>query len=421
MPSQLVHLHFGAGRLGLGLIAPWFQKEGSQLHLFNRALSTANATGTTGLDPERRNRLLREHPDRTYLIRKPGVFTDQSTVVRYDSFQVYRDGMGDVEATLGALAPGSFSGGATVIVTASLLKAEHYAPVIAALNVLSAFKEESPEALGKIYLVACENTLSAHEVFQHPAMRPLTSPSTERQVNCVHALVDRMCVGLEEVAHHGHPAVLVRAEDYGSIKLELRPETEGLVEACRGSRVEFSKHVDVEKQIKSWQLNGTHWLIALHALHDRQRTDDFKLNDYLRQSPEHRRFAEAVMGEMSEGIAILLREDPRYEAFCRDVNVSDYLRGAANAILHRFEATDDSITRILARFQTPTPDFTHSVQAFAQRFADRVDPPLAAYEAKKGALPEAATRSFLSLYRLIAKGTFIDTVRAGSGAEASAA
>lgn len=54
----MLHLHFGAGRLGLGLIAPAFRTSGSELHLLNRAVSGDKATGGTSLGSERRNALL---------------------------------------------------------------------------------------------------------------------------------------------------------------------------------------------------------------------------------------------------------------------------------------------------------------------------------------------------------------------------
>ena len=45
----MLHIHFGAGRLGLGLVAPFFQKPGSELYLLNRATSGSNPTGSAGL------------------------------------------------------------------------------------------------------------------------------------------------------------------------------------------------------------------------------------------------------------------------------------------------------------------------------------------------------------------------------------
>ena len=51
----------------------------------------------------------------------------------------------------------------------------------------------------------------------------------------VHALVDRMCVGLEEDNTTAHPTVRVVAEEYGSLKLGLYRETEPLVASAGGT------------------------------------------------------------------------------------------------------------------------------------------------------------------------------------------
>src|SRR3954471_8496774 len=91
----MLHIHFGAGRLGLGLIAPFFQKTGSELYLLNRAVSGTNPTGSTGLSPQRRNELLQDHPERHYFIRKPAGDDSDRQVVRYDRF--FEHGEDDVE------------------------------------------------------------------------------------------------------------------------------------------------------------------------------------------------------------------------------------------------------------------------------------------------------------------------------------
>ena len=410
MSLELIHLHFGAGRLGLGLIAPWFQKPGSKLYIFNRAVSSANPTGSTALGPSQRNELLRDHPERFYLIQKPGEPTvDSATTVPFEKFIAYDED--SLESEVEAIASQAIGSETSVIVTASVLIAENYRSVVQALNVLSRRKEADPQAMGKIFLVACENTLGAREIFEHQATKDLLTSQARQHVIPVHALVDRMCVGLEADDSGEHPAVLVRAEDYGAVKLELHPEAEDLVELCEGNRVEFSRHLDTEKQIKSWQLNGSHWLIALHALQTHEGEEDFTLNEFLASSPENRRFAEQVMQEMSEGIAILLHQDPAYADFVRDVDVDAYLVNTGKAILRRFESTDDPMTRILARFHMPTPDEVHSIESFSKRFSDRVDGPLNAYESKKGQMPPAATRSILDLYRLISNGFFVERLQ----------
>jgi hypothetical protein len=240
----------------------------------------------------------------------------------------------------------------------------------------------------------------------------LIRPATRCHVKCVHALVDRMCVGLEEYAGDettgGQPTVLVRAEEYGSLKLELRPEMEDLPAICQGSRIEFSRHLDVEKQIKSWLLNGAHWLIALSAFQQSKGDTALKLNEFLVNDPKQQRFAAAVLQEMRDGIEILLRKQPQYAAFTRDRNASDYLDGAAKMILRRFSTTEDSMSRILARFRAPKPQEVMTIEEFTKRFLDRVDPPLTAYQEEKGIAPAAASQGLFSLSRLVAAGQFVD-------------
>jgi hypothetical protein len=156
-PPELIHLHFGAGRLGLGLIAPWFQKPGSKLYLFNRAVSGANATGSTALGAARRNELLGDHPQKNYRIQKPGeCASDAFTGVHYDGFFAYDDeNLEDrVREVAGQIGPQT-----SVIVTASVLKVENYRPVIQALNILSQKKDTGSDAMGRVFLIACENTL----------------------------------------------------------------------------------------------------------------------------------------------------------------------------------------------------------------------------------------------------------------------
>ena len=221
-------------------------------------------------------------------------------------------------------------------------------------------------------------------------------------------LVDRVCVGLEEDTKGEIPAVLVRAEEYGSLKLELREETEALQQGLDGSQVEFTRHVHTEKQVKNWLLNGSHWLIALAAFNESKGDQTLKLNEFLSASPERRAFASKLMDEMSEGVATILRTDPRYAEFVHEIDPEDYLHGASRAILDRFIQNEDPITRILARFQAPSTETPGSVGTFSKRLSDRVDEPILAYQEKTGAPPAAASQSVQSLLRLLASGTFID-------------
>lgn len=410
----MLHIHFGTGRLGLGLVAPFFQKPGAELHLLNRAESGSKATGETRLDAGRRNELLRHNPQKQYVIQSPsgGGSVQEKEVrelVHYDGFHPYA--CDTVENITRTILDGSSGKNKAVVVTASVLTAENYGAVVDALNVICGLKDKG-EPIGDIYLVACENTVSAEEVLQHKELSEKLSDSTKRHVRCVPALVDRMCVGLEE--HPGgappvaEPTVAVQAEEYGLLKLALTPQTERLAEAVHGSRVEFSRHLDVEKEIKGWLLNGTHWLIALTAFHESGGDADLKLNEWINENEDHHVLAAEILIEMRDGVEILLRSEPKYGCFVEDVNVTEYLDNAAEAILERFRSNEDTMTRILARFRTPSLEEVSTLQNFTSRLLGRVDPPMAAYQRERGIPPRAATQSLFNLFRLQAAGTFVD-------------
>lgn len=410
----MLHIHFGTGRLGLGLVAPFFQKPGAELHLLNRAESGSKATGETRLDARRRNELLLHNPQKQYVIQSPsGAGSVQEKEVRetvhYDGFHPYTcDNIGQIMETILAGSPGKAQ---AVVVTASVLTAENYSAVVDALNVICETKE-SGEPVGNVYLVACENTLNAEEVLQHENFCTKLSESTKRHVRCVPALVDRMCVGIEE--HPGgappvlEPAVAVQAEEYGLLKMALTPQTERLAEAVGGSRVEFSRHLEVEKEIKNWLLNGTHWLIALTAFHESGGDAALKLNEWINENEDHHVLAAEILMEMRDGVEILLRSEPQYRCFVEDVRVTRYLDDAVEAVLDRFRSNEDTMTRILARFRTPSPQEVSTLQSFTSRLLGRVDPPMAAYQRERGIPPRAATQSLFNLFRLQAAGTFVD-------------
>ncbi len=409
----MLHIHFGTGRLGLGLVAPFFQTSNSELYLLNRASSGRNATGSTSLDPSRRNELLKNNPRHEYLIDTPG-HTQTSIAqprerVHYDGFFSFGDD--DVAKSINEILDKSRAKSDGIVVSASVLTVENYAPVVDALNSICRAKETSDGEIGDIYLIACENTVSAHEILKHRDLADRIGEITREHVRCVHALVDRVCVDIEECTFQGEPEVLVRAEEYGSLKLELCYNTEDLPRLLKGSKVEFSRHLDIEKEIKLWLLNGSHWLIALTAFRESDGDVDLKLDDFINSTENHGLYATEVVNEMRDGIEALLRSDPQYADFVRDVDVSRYLDGAVASILERFKVNDDTIQRILARFRAPTPDETTAVQSFVDRFLHKIEQPLVAYQAEKGIPPKSATQGIFNLFRLQASGTYVDTAR----------
>lgn len=403
----MLHLHFGAGRLGLGLAAPFFRKPESDLILLNRLNSSPNPTGDAGLAPARKLELLKHNPRRMYAIKRPttGILIEK---VRYSEFHAYT--VSDVERVIEQAASQDLLGRTCVVVTASVVNAANYTSVVQGLNTL-ARQMKALESSNKIFLVPCENTVSADDILGSRLADPLTAEARLR-VRGAQALVDRMCVGLDEYIDDEdsvpQPTLAVHAEEYGSLKLQLNSDTEELAELCAGNRVEFCKHLDIEKKIKNWLLNGTHWLIAIDAFNATGGDSEVKLNDFLNSSPERKQFAMDLMSEMRDGIEVMLLNEPEYEAFRHDIVPGDYLDGAAKVILRRFFTTDDTLGRILARLRKPTPNDYTALQQFVKRFLSRVDPALKAYERAKQRVPQAATHSKFSLDQLVGSGTFVD-------------
>lgn len=406
----MLHIHFGAGRLGLGLVAPILRRDDASLFLFNRAVSGGSVTGGTAVDPARRNALLERHPHKTYVLKTPGGDGQVRERVTYDGFFTYQNSE-DVTGVVAKLLEQTSHAKEGVIVTASVLTAEHYEPVVYALNALSAIKAKAADRVGNLYLIACENTVSASEVLAYDGFADILSEATREHTRCVHALVDRVCVELEEALVGGEPTLVVMAEKYAALKLKIGPESESLVKLLEGTGVSFSRHLEIEKDIKSWLLNGSHWLIALTAFQETKGNADLKLNAWLAEHPNHHLFAEEIISEMRDGVEALLLAEPQYAEFASDVNVTEYLDNAAAAILARFEANEDTIARILARFRAPTPEAIGTVEQFIARFLSRIEDPITAFERQHGTPPKSTTHSLFNLFRLQANGLYVDSNR----------
>jgi hypothetical protein len=99
---------------------------------------------------------------------------------------------------------------------------------VQALNTLARMME-TRESSKKIFLVACENTVSADDILKGDFADNLTGED-RRRVRGAEALVDRMCVALNEYLHGDRQSaqrtLAVHAGEYGSLKLQLDPDTE---------------------------------------------------------------------------------------------------------------------------------------------------------------------------------------------------
>ena len=135
---------------------------------------------STGLSPARRNELLRDHPERHYFIQKPAGSDSDRQVVRYDRFFPFEQG--EVAEIVRSIARESSGKEAGVVVTASILDAASYGPVVEALNALSRMKEEGDDRSAGSTWSPARTPLTAHEVFEDERLRRPDRPEAREHV-----------------------------------------------------------------------------------------------------------------------------------------------------------------------------------------------------------------------------------------------
>jgi hypothetical protein len=406
----MLHLHFGCGKLGLGLVAPYLKTAESELFLLNRSApstvvmqagdQSAYAQAHT-LNSTKRNSLLQAGGGGFWV--SNGSATAR-TYVAYNGFSSYHDD--DIVSVINRIVQCSQRSADGVIITASLVYIEHYAPIVLALQTLCKARDHDPDRIGEIYFIACENMFNANDVLAHPAYHALLSKTHERTICCVDAIVDRICSRLDIFVEEGQEHLFVCTEPYGKLTLELPKARPAFAASLSGSRVTFSQHLAAERDVKGWLLNGSHWLIALTAFRETNGNPDVKLNTFITESIMHRYYAGEIITEMRQGVEALLRADPTYAAFLHDTDITAYLDNAAASILMRFASNEDSIVRILRRFRAPSVDDVGAVQTFVDSLLQKIERPLHAYGTQYGAAPRASTEALMNVLRLQATATY---------------
>ncbi|MGI4856649.1 MAG: hypothetical protein ACRYHA_06955 [Janthinobacterium lividum] len=428
----------------MGLIAPYMRTADSELVLFNRGapgspsakaawpVDTPSQTFDSPLtepDPVMpaatavRNALLADGASRAdgeapyYLVaHSDGHDQRVRHRVRYNRFFTYGD---DIDTLIGKVLEQSRQKHKGVIVSGALMQVRHYAGVVRALNVLRGANETSDPAahdddatqvpekrIGRLYFVACENMFSAADVLADKAFAEMLGTPGQRPIHCVTALVDRICSRMDRCMANGRERLLVTTESYGKLTLHEHGDQTTLAEMLAGSKVTFSKHLETEREIKGWLLNGSHLLIALTAFRETKGDMDLKLNEFIADSTMHRYFAGEIITEMRDGVEAILESDPTYASFRHDVDISAYLDKAAACILSRFAHNEDSVTRILKRFRAPTEDDLLAVQTFVGILLRKIERPLHAYAEKFGVPPKASTEALVNVLRLQASATY---------------
>jgi len=399
----MIHFHFGAGRLGLGLIGPAFAPVSRNFVLMNRDSSDSARRDGDLISPFRRNILLNN--SHAYLIEyldSSSVTRERNEFISYTEFVLYNDTEID---TLALSFSEAISDERDVLITATLVKTEAYHSVVRFINGIS---EKCPSS--KIYLIACENDFDTSRIVTW-----FNKEFTRRdRLIPVNAVVDRICVQLLEE----YETLCVRCERYGLITIEATKDTKKLEEYLSSCNlIRFTNYFYFEKQLKILIVNGGHLSIALAAFSE----DYTELDVFLGDSNENHSWAFDVLKEIEIGAAqYLISTDVSVQSINNPNTVraaaleDEYVRARAaemaESALTRFSQTKDKTVRILSRFRRPQPvdGQIDNVQKFIDRLNSRIKPSIDGYREAKKIQPANLMDVIMIMLDLIGKGLFVD-------------
>lgn len=198
------HLHFGAGRLGLGLVATMAHEAGLTTIIYNRETTASKAKSGDEISPKRRNELLSQKPRFVSSTLDP--IKPNATKISFKEFRTYNS-----ESSPDEFAQ-PLSTNEPWLVTASLIAPEAYDfPAAVVAEAAKARMEMGIAA--PIYLMAFENEFKT-DLFEakvkeaternHPEIDQAALP-----VVGVNIMADRICTSLDEVPLRGGVAARV--------------------------------------------------------------------------------------------------------------------------------------------------------------------------------------------------------------------
>jgi hypothetical protein len=377
----LNHVHFGAGKFGLGFVG-WISNHlGLKLHLANRSYGDTGALSAP-------NRLIAEQL--TYQIEHaPG---DLETV-RVAAF-LNIDCAAEREQLVALVASPE-----TMVITTSLGLLPQ--PVISIIQegLIARAQAKAPPA----FVLACENELKSADL-QDAVEEGAPINAISRAAHFVPCVVDRIC---REVTDDGR-RVIVHAEKYGCLSLWhdshpslFRDRLSASAHTTKIVRFEQSlAHLEFTDRKKKWLINGPHLLLAINAYYD----DELAFDVFIRQNSLVARnmlqeFAAGCFHVCSQG------EEPVMAPSAIAASIEEKLE----EVLERFANFPDFTTRIMKRFERPTRNKLISLQDFFRNMRYKVIEPARAYYEAEGEMPHRISDTFLKLIELIANDRFISS------------
>lgn len=398
----MVQIHFGAGRLGLGLLGPLANQSKFPFVILNREASDTFAREGDRISPSQKNALLLNASGSFshYALQSMNMNETKRgiSLVPFAGFQLYND---ENVQELGQTYADDVAELPFVFITATLTNVEFYMSVF---NFLIGLVDRlnSLRSTCRVYLMCCENDFNTDKVWDF--FSSLISPAGRRRITPVRSVVDRICTSLTE--EQGILCVL--CEEFGRVTIEDRNlEKDFRDKLADNPLVRMTHHFEAERDLKIFVVNGSHLAIALQSYAKRP----WQINEFISFSNENAEFAWGLIQEIRDGtIAVLQTNTKRYGDFATDPRRIEYVNTLALEFFERIRTTDDYATRILSRFRKPAlhPAKIDNVQRFMNRFDSRVIEPMQGYAARYGKQPLNLTTAFVSMIKLISTGQFVD-------------
>jgi mannitol-1-phosphate/altronate dehydrogenase len=343
--SASKHLHIGAGRLGLGLVAAAAAQSGLEVIIAVEASPRGAST---------KNAMLAE--SRRFIVVPP----DETEAVEIKIQSVVQYGEPSVEAEIRDIIADPH----TVLVTTAV--GDNLPHIVPLLTRLLLHRHHAGIA-SPLFIIAAENTRNSlwlrEQIEQRLANAGVISTTVLQFVVFVPCVVDRVCKNISTAT--GEVRVAVEAEaDWlvADLRDELGRSLESYLSPDRGS-IRFQTDVLPFWRRKIYLLNGPHLLLAMLA----NVEGHIFLDDYLR-SESGRIALDRVFAECK----LIFRAEDDYfsEAEVDKLIESNKLR---------FLASNDLVARVLSRFREES-----DIVNFFRDFHSKVGSPALAYLVKVG-------------------------------------